>query len=602
MAGLGALVAVVLLAAAIPAQAGPAAASAHAPSAGPDDNRPKHPKRKTRKATSAARRWATKRWMKDLSQPKYSDVAISTHYIEAEDGTQLSLTLHLPAGLPDEARIPTLMQMTPYRPLDQGTGGYTDYEFFVLRGAAYVEADERGTGGSDGCLDFGGSADRSDARVFAEWIRKQQWSNGRIVTDGVSHPGMGSVVAHAAIPGLTGALAHAPVVSYYQDEWLQGAKFEDQFNGPAYQAIELAPPLPPEFSDANAAAAQAAPCTGETTLDFSPYDGPFTDLWADRDLSRFTPRERKPILFTHGFDDLNVHPDHTQMYWDALPKRYPKYAIFGWWYHGYPDMQSHAATQFQFVRHRWMDALLFGRDNGLWNEPRVLVEDSTGVWHESDRWPIAESRHVEWHAAAGRLATTPGTPGEASYADRLGAHRGTWTDAHVLFESPSLRKPMLVNGAPQVHLKASSSATSTKWVAYLLDVAPDGTWQRINHGYADSHTWKSEDQWLEIEPGKPYRWTLDLQPTAVVVDKGHRVGLLIASQDSRNTHDGFCFADYRGGCYDPSGILPALTAGQATNTVYTGRGGTSVELDWVDPATTDKAPAPRAVTPEARGR
>jgi X-Pro dipeptidyl-peptidase len=413
------------------------------------------------------------------------------------------------------------------------------------------------------------------------------------VTDGVSHPGMGSVVAHTAIPGLTGALAHAPVVSYYQDEWLQGAKFEDQFNGPAYQGIELAPPLPPEFGDADAATAQAATCTGETTVDFSTYDGPFTELWADRDLSRYTPKERIPILLTHGFDDLNVHPDHSQMYWDALPKRYPKYAIFGWWYHGWPDMNNHAAMQFEFVRHRWMDALLFGTENGLSREPRVLVEDSTGVWHEGNDWPLEQSKHVRWHAdSKGGLGRRAGKAGEESYVDVVGAQRGTWTDAHVAFESPKLEKPMLVNGAPRVHLAASSSATSTKWVAYLLDIAPDGTWERISHGYADSHSWKAEDEWREMEPGTRYRWTLELQPTAVVVAKGHKVGLMIASQDSRNTHFNYCFADYRGGCYDPSGILPATSVGQATNTVYTGRRGTRVELAWVDPRKTAKAPAP----------
>ncbi|MGH2755017.1 MAG: CocE/NonD family hydrolase [Actinomycetota bacterium] len=536
------------------------------------------------------KRWSAERWKRSLSEPKYTDVVVSTHYLEAEDGTQLSLTAHLPDGLPKGEKIPTLMQMTPYRPLDQTAGGYTDYEFFVLRGAAYVEADERGTGGSEGCLDFGGSADRSDAKVFAKWIRKQPWSNGRIVTDGVSHPGMGSVVAHAAIPGLTGALAHAPVVSYYQDEWLQGAKFEDQFNGPAYQGIELAPPIPPEFADPNAVTAQAATCTGQTTTDYSTYDGPFTELWADRDLSGFVPKERNPILLTHGFVDLNVHPDHSQMYWDALPDDYPKYAIFGWWYHGYPDMEGHPALDFEFVRHRWMDSLLFERQNGLELEPRVLVEDSLGTWHEGHDWPLEQSTHMTFQTAEGKLTKKIAKPGAASYEDRIGAERGTWADAHVAFETEALKRDMLVNGAPELHLKASSSATSTKWVAYLLDVAPDGSWERITHGYADSHSWKAQDEWTEMEPDKAYRWTLDLMPTAVVVSKGHRISLLIASQDSRNTHQGYCFDDYRGGCYDPSGILPATTAGNATNSVHFGKGGTSLELDWVDPTKTAKAP------------
>ncbi|HEX2296689.1 MAG TPA: hypothetical protein VHN37_15455, partial [Actinomycetota bacterium] len=77
---------------------------------------------------------------------------------------------------------------------------------------------------------------------------------------------------------------------------------------------------------------------------------------------------------------------------------------------------------------------------------------------------------------------------------------------------------------------------------------------------------------------------------AVVVKKGHKVALLIASQDSRRTNNGSCFSDYRGGCYNPSGILPATSAGQAINTVFTGKGGTTVEWDWVDPRKTAKAP------------
>ena len=535
-------------------------------------------------------RRSPERWKKQLSRPKYDDFVSSTHYIEAEDGTQLSLTVFLPEGLPERERVPTLLEISPYQPLDRGlsAGGLAPgWRDFVLRGAAYVEADARGTMGSEGCLDFGGSADRSDARVFAEWIRSQGWSNGVIVTDGVSHPGMGSVVAHTSIPGITASLAHAPVVSYYQDEWLQGAKFEDQFNGPLYEAIEM---LPSTYPDPQAVTAQASTCRGRTTLDYSSYDGPFTDLWADRDLSRFVPRREAPVLLTHGFVDLNVHPDHSQLYWDALPDDYPKFAIFGWWYHGHPDMRDHAAQQFEFVRHRWLDATLFGLENGLWNEPRVLVEDSKGTWHEGHDWPLEPSRPVTFYPdEGGGLASAVPRPGRASYTDRIGAERGTWTDASVVFRTKPLSAAKLINGQPRVHLTASSTETQTKWVAYLIDEARDGTWERISHGYADSHSYGRPESWLEMEPGKEYRWTLDLQPTAVVVDKGHRIVLVIASQDSRR-HGDYCFSDYRGGCYNPSGILPSPTVGRAVNTVIVGPEATSVELDWVDPGATRKPP------------
>ena len=541
-------------------------------------------------------RWNPDQWRAALSKPIYTAVDRSTVYLAAEDGSQLSLTVHLPRGLPAGTKIPTLLQLTPYRPLDQ-LGGYTSFEFFVLRGAAYVEADERGTGGSQGCLDFGGSLDRSDARVFSDWIRAQPWSNGRIVTDGVSHPGMGSVSAHAAVPGLTGSLTHAPVVSYYQDEWLQGAKFEDQFNGPLYQAIELAPPLPPEYQGLDAVEGQVAPCTGMTTADFSTPIGTFTEKWADRDLSRHISHPETPILLTHGFVDMNVHPDHTQLYWDALPDDAPKYGIFGWWYHGWPNMNGHAFQRFDRVRHRWLDTLLLERENGLWAEPRVLVQDSQLNWHEGHDWPLEQSTRVTLRPSAdGSLGEAIPGDGHRSYPDVPGAVRGRWSGSHVAFRTEPFAQDMLINGAPQLDLVASSNVPETKWVAYLFTEAPDGKWSRVTHGYADSHTWAGESRWELMNPGTKYKWTLKLLPTAVVVPAGHRLMLVIASQDSRNVDDPRvpgdegCMTDYRGGCYSPSGILPSATVGAATNTVHLGAEGTALHLDWVDPTLTAKPP------------
>lgn len=550
-----------------------------------------------------SRRVPPEKWKKSLSQERYTSIESSVHFLEADDGTSLSLRLHLPGGVPKGQKLPTLLQITPYQAwwdLNPSTPArtappYEDWAFFVRRGAAYVEADARGTGASEGCTDFGGRQDRADARAFVRWIKQQPWSNGRVATDGISHPGMGSVVAHAGVKGLTGALAHAPVVSYYQDEWLQGAKFEDQLNGPFYQWNELNPPL---TAHPQAIANQAAPCTGDTVTDFSGYDGAFGEVWQDRDLSRHPARSRTPVLLTHGFVDLNVHPDHSQLYWDALPDDYPKYLIAGWWYHGWPDLAGHPffgienRSGFDQLRHRWLDALLFDAENGLWDEPRVLIEDSKGVWHESHEWPLDGSRHIALNPTpAGTLTTGAAKRGNLSYKDGLQSFRGEWDGTSVVFRSPPLKDARLVNGAPEVELVASSDQSMTKWVAYLIDEAPDGSWERISHGYADSHTWGAEDEWLEMEPGRPYRWTLKLLPTAVVVAKGHRVTLVITSQDSSYTGNG-CFSDYRTPrrCYSPSGILPSPTAGRATNTIYLGPGKTRMNIDWVDPDVTAKPP------------
>lgn len=132
-------------------------------------------------ASDRGKRWSPERWRNSLSKPKYSGTDSSLHKVTAEDGAVLTLTLHLPQGLKPRTKIPTLLEITPYQPLEARrsspvlgtTRPGSDWSFFVERGAAYVQADARGTGGSEGCLDFGGSLDRSDARVFTKWIRKQ---------------------------------------------------------------------------------------------------------------------------------------------------------------------------------------------------------------------------------------------------------------------------------------------------------------------------------------------------------------------------------------------------------------------------------------------
>jgi predicted acyl esterase len=548
---------------------------------------------------AGAERVPVEAWTANLSAPVYREVVSAVHYLAADDGTQLSLTVHLPSGLPADAKVPTLLQITPYQPLSarkstpltgtESAGG--SWGFFVERGAAYVEADARGTGASGGCLDFGGEADRADARMFVEWVRAQPWSNGVVVTDGVSHPGMGSVVAHAAVPDLAAALAHAPVVSYYRDEWYQGAKFEDQFNGPAYQAIEA---LPAAYADPRALLAQAAPCFGSTARDFDRPDGRYDALWQERDLSRHAHDARAPILLTQGFVDLNVFPDHVQYYWDALPDDFPKSVIWGWWYHGWPDMEGHPAEDFAMIRHRWLDRALFGLENGLDAEPRVLVEDSTGAWHEGHDWPLEPSERVTLHPTVdGGLASTLGEAGDVSFEDAPGAVRGRWEGASAVFRTEPLVERRLVNGAPVLDLVATSSVDATKWVVWLMDEAPDGSWQRVTHGYADSHTWGPEDRWLPMEAGKTYLWTVRLMPTAVVLEPGHRLALVVASQDSgiladAPESDAPCFDDHRGGCYRPSGIVQSETAGRAVNTVLVGPAATALKLAWVDPELTAK--------------
>jgi X-Pro dipeptidyl-peptidase len=550
-------------------------------------------------------RLAIDEWRALLSQPIFETVTETFHSVTAEDGTHLALTLFLPDGAPADAQLATVLEITPYQTLDrgfsvasipltdEGASAGSGWQEQVLRGMAFVRADARGTHGSAGCLDFGGSADRNDAILFMDWIRAQPWSNGRIVTDGVSHPGMGSMVAHTADPLLTGAIATAGVASYYTDEYFQGAHYDNQFNGPAYQAIELAPGTTTRPDDL---AAQAAPCTGETTTDYDLVDGTWGPLWQDRDLAlaienaQANGREyMAPMLLNHGFDDLNVQPDNSQIYWDALNDDSPKSMIIGYWYHAWPDFDGHPANAYSDWRQRYFDHYLLGIENGMQAEPRVLLEDSQGVWHESHDWPLTGSEHRMLWLDSDGLTSSPAKEATVSYRDPSPDDQDR-PDGRVLFRSETMPADVLITGAPYIELIASSDADETKWVVFVYDEAPDGSREHITHGMADSHRMHDRDVgWTSMTPGVAKQWRIDMLPTGQVVEEGHRIVVEIASQWSNQLREEpICFDDHRGGNYCPIGILPGATAGTATQTIHLGPKGTSLHFDAINPKATDK--------------
>ena len=109
--------------------------------------------------------------------------------IPMRDGVKLHTYILLPGDRkPEGSKFTAIVDRSPY--------GYTDMEWitdiFVPFGFAAVGQDMRGTEKSEGNFTMWQS-DADDSRDLGDWIVKQPWSNGKIMTLGASADGIGSI-------------------------------------------------------------------------------------------------------------------------------------------------------------------------------------------------------------------------------------------------------------------------------------------------------------------------------------------------------------------------------------------------------------------------
>jgi len=115
--------------------------------------------------------------------------------IRVRDGMNMAARIYRPEGA---GPFPTLFATSPYRYdnntlpaqpmfLWRETG---PIEWYVDNGYAYVHADVRGTGRSEGEFEFLGRREQTDLYDVIEWIGGQSWSNGKVGGIGQSYYAM----------------------------------------------------------------------------------------------------------------------------------------------------------------------------------------------------------------------------------------------------------------------------------------------------------------------------------------------------------------------------------------------------------------------------
>ena len=230
---------------------------------------------------------------------------------------------------------------------------------------------------------------------------------------------------------------------------------------------------------------------------------------------------------------------------------------------GQMDFGPEAVRDYEETVDLWFSRWLKGERNEVDDWPRVqLFVMGANRWRTSDRWPLPETLYTDFYLHCSGSANTAGgdgtlsseSPGDEPVDTYVYDPRDPVMTLHtpsgqnepqdqrpldgrndiLTYSTPPLDEPLEVTGPITVRLWASSSAPDTDFVVKLQDVWPNGFTQELCYGIVRARYRDSFEDPSLIEPGRPYEYTIQVNPTSNLFQSGHRVRVDIASSDFPN--------------------------------------------------------------------
>ena len=270
--------------------------------------------------------------------------------------------------------------------------------------------------------------------------------------------------------------------------------------------------------------------------------------------------------------------------------RSQQHLIIGPWVHeefpdGYAGQGSFGseywgeAFDLQGMLLAWFDRWLKGEDNGVDTDPAVYYFTmGANRWRSAAVWPPSEADANSYFLhSSGRANTSNGDgslsaelPAETEAPDHylynplnpvstLGGPHALYDPETVpvgvqeqrpvesredvlVYSSQPLERGLEVTGNVTFNLWAVTSAADTDWTAKLVDVHPDGRAYNVCEGILRARFRESLEEPTLIKPGQAYRYDVDLGPTSMHFDRGHRIRLQVSSSNfpanARNLNTG----------------------------------------------------------------
>ena len=496
--------------------------------------------------------------------------------IPMRDGITLAADVYRPTESRNGQRFPTILLRSPYNNRSADISILTA-RYFAELGYSYVIIDVRGRGDSAG--DFVAYRnDGADGYDSVEWCAVQDWCDGNVGTIGASYSGMIQwLTALLQPPHLKTMIALVSPSDPFVESptgttnpmhicWAALTSGHGNQNIQLVNWIPIYEHLPLLTMDE--AAGRSVPLwrqdLGHTRLD---------DYWDPLRYQNHYDRVNVPVMHISGwYDDEQIG---TPMNYIGVTKngatdfaRQNQKLLMGPWGHavntqskiGEVDFGATALIDLRAEQLAWFDRWLKGEEGDPAKEvPVRIFIMGQNAWRDEKEWPLARTQWTHYYlhslgSANGRFCdgtlsnTVPQDESPDHYrydparpvpfiteptSSQIGGPDDYASverrDDVLVYVTEPMEQDTEITGPITLELYAASTAVDTDFMAKLVDVYPTGFAQRLCDGMVRARFRNGMESPQLIEPGRAYKYAIDLWNTAQVFGRGHRIGLEVAS-------------------------------------------------------------------------
>ena len=428
---------------------------------------------------------------------------------------------------------------------------------WVPRGYIVVHSSSPGTGLSQGSPTVGGPNEALAPKAVIDWLNgrvkgyttpdgdeevKAYWSTGKVGMTGTSYNGtLPLAAATTGVEGLEAIIPIAPNTSsyhYYRSNGL--VRHPGGYLGEDIDVL---------YDFIHSGDESKRPYNNKTVRDTEMANGmdrktgDLNDFWNDRDYLNQMDGMKAALLMSHGFNDWNVMPEHSN-------RIYQKAKAMGLPTQIYYHQNGHGGPPPMTMMNRWFTRYLHGVENGVENDKQAWIvreNDQRDQPTAYDAYPNPEAKDVTLYLNKGGnqmgMLTTKASKRQKtetlvddftiSGKDHAQASNSTH---RLLYATPILKQDLHLSGESTISISLSSSkpaANLSVWLVSLpyTDDAKVLTDNIITRGWADPQNYKSLTESEPLKPGKFYDLSFKLQPDDQIIKAGQQIGLIIFSSD-----------------------------------------------------------------------